>query len=74
MRRRWAGVLCVAAGLCLTGCDVSHEYVTQEFSAPLETAGADVEYHEYDTGHKLNAQGMRELKAWWDGRQAQTKT
>ena len=31
----------------------------------LFMAGADLEYHEYDTGHKLNAAGMRDLGAWW---------
>jgi len=31
----------------------------------LTMAGANLEYHEYDTGHKLNAAGMRDLKAWW---------
>ncbi|MCI0399619.1 MAG: dienelactone hydrolase family protein [Chloroflexi bacterium] len=31
----------------------------------LRAAGADLEYHEYDTGHKLNAEGLRHLKAWW---------
>ncbi|MCZ7666338.1 MAG: hypothetical protein M5U34_03425 [Chloroflexi bacterium] len=31
----------------------------------LEAAGANLAYHEYDTGHKLNSQGMRDLKAWW---------
>jgi phospholipase/carboxylesterase len=48
--------------------------VSRQAAEVMGTAGAEVEYHEYDTGHKLNAQGMRELKAWWDGRQAQTKT
>jgi len=30
----------------------------------LTHAGADVSYHEYDIGHKLNAAGMNDLKAW----------
>jgi phospholipase/carboxylesterase len=30
----------------------------------LSQCGADVEYHEYAAGHKLSAQGMRDLKAW----------
>ncbi len=30
----------------------------------LATAGADVSYHEYAVGHKLNATGMKVLKAW----------
>ena len=31
----------------------------------LNLAGADLEYHEYETGHRLNSDGMRDLKAWW---------
>ncbi len=31
----------------------------------LYMAGSQLEYHEYDTGHKLNAAGMRDLTAWW---------
>jgi phospholipase/carboxylesterase len=30
----------------------------------LTQAGAEVSYHEYAVGHKLNAAGMRDLKAW----------
>jgi phospholipase/carboxylesterase len=33
----------------------------------LRQAGADLAYHEYDTGHRLNSQGMRDLEAWWEG-------
>jgi phospholipase/carboxylesterase len=32
--------------------------------AAFEQAGADVECHEYVVGHKLNAQGMSDLKHW----------
>ena len=32
----------------------------------LLSAGANLTYREYDVGHKLNGQGMRDLKAWWD--------
>ncbi|MFN2224438.1 MAG: dienelactone hydrolase family protein [Chloroflexota bacterium] len=31
----------------------------------LEASGADLVYHEYDVGHRISAQGMRDLKAWW---------
>lgn len=31
----------------------------------LIMAGSDLEYHEYDTGHKLNTAAMRDLHAWW---------
>lgn len=31
----------------------------------LTMAGTQLEYHEYDTGHKLNAAGLQDLKAWW---------
>ena len=30
----------------------------------LRQANARLEYNEYDTGHKLNAQGMRDLQTW----------
>ncbi|HIP71545.1 MAG TPA: hypothetical protein EYH05_09140 [Anaerolineae bacterium] len=40
--------------------------VTARSSAQaVQTAGASLTYKEYDTGHKLNAQGMRDLKNWW---------
>jgi phospholipase/carboxylesterase len=32
--------------------------------AACEQAGAEVEYHEYAVGHKLNAQGVADLKRW----------
>jgi len=31
----------------------------------LYMAGSQLEYHEYDTGHKLNAAGMLDLQSWW---------
>lgn len=31
----------------------------------LQEAGAHLTYKEYATGHKLNAQGMRDLQQWW---------
>lgn len=31
----------------------------------LRTLGAELAYHEYDSGHKLDARGMRDLQAWW---------
>ena len=31
----------------------------------LRDGGAFLDYHEYDTGHKLNARGLRDLKRWW---------
>ena len=31
----------------------------------LRAAGADLEYHEYDAGHKLNREGMQDLAGWW---------
>jgi phospholipase/carboxylesterase len=30
--------------------------------------GATVDYREYETGHKLNAAGMRDLREWWQSR------
>ena len=34
----------------------------------LRAAGAQLDYREYDTGHKLDAAGMRDLAAWWRAR------
>lgn len=31
----------------------------------LRASGAQVKVGEYDTGHKLNAQGLRDLTSWW---------
>jgi phospholipase/carboxylesterase len=31
----------------------------------LNLAGADLDYHEYAMGHRLNTEAMRDLKAWW---------
>jgi phospholipase/carboxylesterase len=38
---------------------------TQNCARTLMDAGADLAYREYETGHRINAQGMRDLKAWW---------
>lgn len=37
----------------------------QNCAQTLQAAGAELSYHEYDTGHRLNAAGMKDLKAWW---------
>jgi phospholipase/carboxylesterase len=34
----------------------------------LRAAGAALDERIYDTGHKLNAEGMRDLKQWWTER------
>ena len=34
----------------------------------LRASGADLAYHEYDVGHRISAQGMRDLKLWWGQR------
>jgi phospholipase/carboxylesterase len=31
----------------------------------LREAEADLTYREYDTGHKINSAGMRDLAQWW---------
>lgn len=31
----------------------------------LRTAGTELAYYEYETGHKVNSQGMQDLQAWW---------
>jgi phospholipase/carboxylesterase len=36
----------------------------QEAREALTITGATITYREYETGHKLNTHGMRELKAW----------
>ena len=38
----------------------------------LIMAGTNLEYHEYDTGHKLNKAGMLDLAAWWSDQARQT--
>jgi phospholipase/carboxylesterase len=52
--------------LILHGRDDETVSVEQAQSARdlLAEAGAEVAYEEYDVGHKLNAQGMRDLEAW----------
>ena len=37
----------------------------------LVMAGSNLEYHEYNTGHKLNSTGMADLQAWWAERSPQ---
>jgi predicted esterase len=37
----------------------------QNCARTLRATGADLAYHEYETGHRLNAQGVRDLTAWW---------
>jgi len=37
----------------------------------LRASGADLAYHEYDVGHRISAQGMRDLKTWWGQRAAE---
>lgn len=39
---------------------------SQACATTLRFAGADLDYNEYKTGHKLNAAGMRDLAAWWE--------
>jgi phospholipase/carboxylesterase len=34
----------------------------------LRQANAQLSYNEYNTGHKLNSQGMRDLQQWWHQR------
>lgn len=31
----------------------------------LRAIGADLSYNEYEVGHRISAQGMRDLRAWW---------
>jgi phospholipase/carboxylesterase len=38
---------------------------TQGCAETLRDAGADLTYRDYDSGHRLTAQAMRDLKEWW---------
>ncbi len=42
--------------------------VAQNSAAAVRAMGAFLEYREYNTGHKLDAAGMRKLKSWWGDR------
>jgi phospholipase/carboxylesterase len=37
----------------------------QNCAQTLKETGADLTYREYEIGHRLNAQGMRDLEEWW---------
>jgi phospholipase/carboxylesterase len=39
--------------------------VARRSAQRLRAAGARLDYREYDTGHKMNADGMRDLTEWW---------
>lgn len=39
--------------------------VAEACAQTLRAAGAELDERVYDTGHKLNADGMRDLKTWW---------
>lgn len=39
--------------------------VAQASLALVRQSGADVEYHEYETGHKLTSAGMQDLRKWF---------
>lgn len=39
--------------------------VSRKSAETIKTAGASLTYGEYETGHKLNSEGMRALKDWW---------
>jgi phospholipase/carboxylesterase len=43
---------------------ISHER-TKSCAQTLMASGALLDYREYETGHRLNAQGLRDLRAWW---------
>ncbi|MCB9008244.1 MAG: dienelactone hydrolase family protein [Ardenticatenaceae bacterium] len=42
--------------------------IAREGGKAVRAAGATLTYVEYETGHKLNGAGMRQLKQWWDER------
>ncbi|MAU00302.1 MAG: hypothetical protein CL608_24440 [Anaerolineaceae bacterium] len=39
--------------------------IARECGKAVRAAGAFLEYREYETGHKLNGEGIRKLKSWW---------
>ena len=39
--------------------------LSQQCAETLRGAGATLTVGEYETGHKLNGQGIRDLRAWW---------
>lgn len=41
----------------------------EECARTLRAVGARLDYHAYDTGHRLNAEGMRDLNQWWRDRE-----
>ena len=43
---------------------------TASCAQTLYMAGAQLDYHEYDTGHKLNSRGFDDLTRWWLAREA----
>ncbi|RMG98844.1 MAG: hypothetical protein D6706_06575 [Chloroflexi bacterium] len=43
-------------------------HISRTSATALRQAGANLFYQEYDTGHKLNVAGMRDLTAWWQAR------
>lgn len=48
---------------------IPHE-VALACAQTVRMAGADLEFHDYDTGHKLNKQGIQDLTDWWADRAA----
>jgi len=44
--------------------------ISQKSAETVQALGAFLEYREYETGHKLDAAGMRKLKTWWSERLA----
>ena len=44
----------------------------QNCAQTLRATGAELSYHEYDTGHRLNAAGVKDLKAWWQKQEQAT--
>ena len=40
----------------------------------LRASGADLSYNEYEVGHRISAQGMRDLRTWWAQRAVELPT
>jgi predicted esterase len=65
------------AATALAGLPIFMAAGRQDATIPLEVsrasadivreAGAQLDYREYNTGHKMNAEAMEDLRQWWRG-------
>jgi phospholipase/carboxylesterase len=61
--QHWAGLpVFMATGL---NDETMPLKVARRSADAIRNLGAELAYHEYDTGHKLDAAGMSDLRQWW---------